>query len=78
MGELLGGEVTSDEFFKLVTIGKLITDFQSPDEPQEGDVLAGDALDEDAGVAVEFEGEDGEEDEEDADEIMVCLAALQG
>lgn len=73
VGELFGGEVSSDEFFKLVTIGKMITDFQSPDEPQEGDVLAGDTLDEEAGVAVEFEGEDADEDGEEGDEIMVCF-----
>ena len=72
VGELFGGEVDSDEFFKLVTIGKMITDFQSPDEPQEGDVLAGDALDEEAGVAVEFEGEDANDEDDDADEILVC------
>jgi hypothetical protein len=34
VGELFGAEVDSDEFFKLVTIGKMITDFKAPDEAQ--------------------------------------------
>lgn len=68
---MFGGKVDSDEFFKLVTIGKLITDYRAPDEPREGDVVAGDALDEEMGVAVEFEGEDEAEEEEDVDEIVV-------
>lgn len=50
-------------------LGKRITDFAPstaiPDEP-----VAGDALDEDIGVAVEFEGEDEEEDSE-GDEVVV-------
>ena len=71
VGDLFGGMVNSDEFFKLVTIGKMITDFQSPEDPQEGDVLAGDALDEEAGVAVEFEGEDADDDDDEGDEVMV-------
>jgi hypothetical protein len=52
-----------------VDLGKRITDFAPstalPDEP-----VAGDALDEDIGVAVEFEGEDEEEDSE-GDEVVV-------
>ena len=77
VGELFGGEVDSDEFFRLVTIGKLITDYRAADEPREGDIVAGDALDEDTGVAVEFEGEDEEEDEEDANEIVVSPINMQ-
>lgn len=69
---MFGGDVNSDEFFKLVTIGKMITDFRSPDEPQEGDVLAGDTLNEEAGVAVEFEGDDGDDEDDEGDEIVVC------
>jgi len=34
LGALLGAEIDSDEFFKLVTIGKMITDFKAPDEGQ--------------------------------------------
>lgn len=78
VGDLFGGTVNSDEFFKLVTIGKMITDFQSPEDPQEGDVLAGDALDEEAGVAVEFEGEDADDDDDDGDEVMVSGSLQQG
>ena len=51
VGELLGVEVDSDEFFKLVTIGKLITDFKAPDEAQVG-LLSGFAT----GCAGRFRG----------------------
>ena len=70
VGELFGGAVDSDEFARLVTIGKLITDYKAPNEPQEGDVVAGDALDEETGVAVEFEGEDDDEEEEDGTNVV--------
>ena len=66
---LFGGELPGNDFDRLVDLGKRITDFAPstaiPDEP-----VAGDALDEDIGVAVEFEGEDEEEDSE-GDEVMV-------
>jgi hypothetical protein len=66
---LFGGELPGNDFDRLVDLGKRITDFAPstalPDEP-----VAGDALDEDIGVAVEFEGEDEEEDSE-GDEVVV-------
>ena len=77
MGELFGGEVGPDEFARLVTIGKLITDFKSPDDLQEGDVVAGDALDEETGVAVEFEGEDESDADTDVDEVQVGIPPMR-
>ena len=61
---------TSDERFgaQFVAVGKLITDFAPGGvAPGEGDVAPGDALDDDMGVAVEFE--ESEEDN-DADEVL--------
>lgn len=55
----------------MVNIGKAITDYTPLEQGAEGDVLNGDALDEDMGVAVEFEGEDDDEEGGDADEIVV-------
>ncbi|VFQ99826.1 unnamed protein product [Cuscuta campestris] len=59
--EKLLNPISTNVFEQLVSIGKLITDFQG-----DGDVaINGDeALDDDVGVAVEFEENDEEEDEE--------------
>ena len=65
-------EVDSDEFFKMVTIGKQITDFTQAEEGNAGDILNGDTLDEETGVAVEFgEDDDDEDGTGDADEVVV-------
>ncbi|KAK9842537.1 hypothetical protein WJX81_005041 [Elliptochloris bilobata] len=66
------GEIPSDKFANLVTIGKMITDFSvEPPADGDGDAAPGDALDDDIGVAVEFEGEDDEDDaDEEVDEVV--------
>ncbi len=67
------GEIPSDKFANLVAIGKMITDFTA-DAPANGDAdgAPGDELDDDIGVAVEFEGEDDEDDaDEEIDEVVV-------
>ena len=68
--------LSSEQFHAMVEIGKQITDFTHVEEGTEGDVLNGDTLDEETGVAVEFEGEDDEDDGRDADEIVVSLTDL--
>jgi pre-mRNA-splicing helicase BRR2 len=68
IGELFGEELESDRFAHLVAIGKMITDFNPSAEL---DAIPGDALDEEIGVAVEFEGEDEEEGDSEVDEIVV-------
>ena len=71
------GELPSDKFANLVAIGKLITDFSTePAAGGEGEGAPGDALDDDIGVAVEFEGEDEEDDpDEEVDEVVVRAAS---
>ena len=74
IAEMIGSEVNSDEFFKMVTIGKQITDFTQAEEGNAGDILNGDTLDEETGVAVEFgEDDDDEDGTGDADEVVVCF-----
>jgi pre-mRNA-splicing helicase BRR2 len=74
--EALMGSVTSEKFATMVAIGKMITDWTAPGELEAG--AAGEALDDDIGVAVEFEEEEdddeggevdvlGDEDEDDED-----------
>eukprot|EP00897_Mesotaenium_endlicherianum_P008156 jgi/Mesen1/7369/ME000381S06604 len=65
--EKLLNSFSNERFAELVAIGKRISDYQ-----EEGDVVAGtagEALDDDIGVAVEFEEEE-EEDEDDLDEVQ--------
>lgn len=63
--EALMGTLTSERFAQITAIGKLITDFSIPGEGGEG---AGEELDDDIGVAVEFEEE--EEEDSDVDEVL--------
>ena len=66
--EKLMGATSDERFAQFVAVGKLITDFAPGGvAPGEGDVAPGDALDDDMGVAVEFE--ESEEDN-DADEVL--------
>lgn len=58
LGELLG-PVPNERFAQLVAIGKLINDFSAEGE----ETVMADTMDEEVGVAVEFESEE-EEDEE--------------
>ena len=53
--EALMGATSSEKFAQFVAVGKLITDFNPGGGPGEGDVVPGDTLDDDIGVAVEFE-----------------------
>ncbi|XP_042508721.1 DExH-box ATP-dependent RNA helicase DExH12-like [Macadamia integrifolia] len=58
-------------FDQLVSIGKLITDFQDGgDAAGSAAATADDALDDDVGVAVEFEEEEEEEDDSDYDMVQ--------
>ncbi|XP_057975610.1 DExH-box ATP-dependent RNA helicase DExH12 [Malania oleifera] len=58
-------------FDQLVSIGRLITDYQDgADAAGAGGTNADDALDDDVGVAVEFEENDEEEDESDLDMVQ--------
>ncbi|GFR50198.1 hypothetical protein Agub_g12366 [Astrephomene gubernaculifera] len=62
-GQLLGG-CEDDMFARLVALGKRITDYVT-----EAEAAPGDTMDEELGVAVEFEEEEDEEEEE-ADEVL--------
>lgn len=70
IGALLG-ELTGNDYDRLVALGKRITDYSAAEaaaaaaEPADGD-----ALDDEIGVAVEFEGDDEDEDSE-GDEVVV-------
>jgi len=59
--EALIGGTTSEKFASLVAIGKMITDWTAPGEVEAA--AAGEVLDDDIGVAVEFEEEEDSEDE---------------
>ncbi|KAL2643968.1 hypothetical protein R1flu_011555 [Riccia fluitans] len=65
--EKLLNTMSQDRFTQLVSIGKLISDYHEAGEGVAGG--AGEALDDDIGVAVEFEEEE-EEDESDLDEVQ--------
>ncbi len=73
IGDLLG-TLTGNDYDRLVALGKRITDYSAAEaaaavaEPAEGD-----ALDDEIGVAVEFEGDDEEEDSE-GDEVVVSTS----
>lgn len=66
VNELLG-TVADERFAELVAIGKLINDWVAPGEA--GATVAGDTLDQEIGVAVEFEDEEDEEGDE-GDEVV--------
>ena len=71
VGELLG-EVDDDEYAHLVTLGKMMGDYSSAGAAAvEGEAVPGDTLDDDIGVAVEFENEDEDDEDEEVDEVMV-------
>ena len=63
------GPVGDDKFTYLKDVGRLITDFSQPDE-EPG--VPGDTLDDDIGVAVEFEGDEDADEESEVDEVEVC------
>ena len=63
--EALMGEVTPERFAQITAIGKLITDFSITGEGVDGE---GEELDDDIGVAVEFEEE--EEEDSEVDEVL--------
>lgn len=67
--EELLGPVGDDKFTYLKDVGRLITDFSQPDE-EPGP--PGDTLDDDIGVAVEFEGDEDADEESEVDEVEVC------
>ena len=67
--EELLGPVGDDKFTYLKDVGRLITDFSQPDE-EPG--VPGDTLDDDIGVAVEFEGDEDADEESEVDEVEVC------
>lgn len=68
--EKLLNPISSQVFDQLVNIGKLITDYHDTSDAAEGVAAsANDALDDDVGVAVEFE-EDEEEEESDLDMVQ--------
>ena len=70
VGELLG-EVDSDEYSHLVTLGKMMSDYTTAGATADGEPVPGDVLDDDIGVAVEFENEDEDDEDEEMNEIMV-------
>lgn len=65
--EKLLNSMSNERFGQLVAIGKLISDYSEAGDAGAGG--AGEALDDDIGVAVEFE-EDEEDDESDLDEVQ--------
>ena len=75
IGALLG-ELTGNDYDRLVALGKRITDYSAAEaaaaaaEPADGD-----ALDDEIGVAVEFEGDDEDEDSE-GDEVVVSASPV--
>jgi len=69
VAELLGTAIPNEAFARIVALGKMITDFVPEDEMAAAIAAEGEGgLDQDIGVAVEFEDED-EEDEEDEEEL---------
>ena len=69
--EELLGPVGDDKFTYLKDVGRLITDFSQPDEEPGA---PGDTLDDDIGVAVEFEGDEDADEESEVDEVEVCCS----
>ncbi|EOY19725.1 U5 small nuclear ribonucleoprotein helicase, putative isoform 2 [Theobroma cacao] len=69
--EKLLNPIPSQVFDQLVSIGKLITDYQDGGEGGGGSMGNGDdGLDDDVGVAVEFEENEDEEEESDLDMVQ--------
>ncbi|PSC69011.1 U5 small nuclear ribonucleo 200 kDa helicase-like [Micractinium conductrix] len=68
--DALLGAVADEKFAQLVALGKLITDYSSPEEAALAAAEGEGALDEDIGVAVEFEDEEEDEEEEEMREIV--------
>jgi len=64
--EGLLGPLESDMFAQLVAMGKLITDYKSEADLAQ---MAEEGIDDDIGVAVEFEDEEEEDDEQEVDEL---------
>lgn len=71
--EELLGPIGDDKFTYLKDVGKLITDFSQPDEEPGA---PGDALDDDIGVAVEFDADEDADEESEVDEVEVSLLHL--
>ena len=67
--EKLLNPITSQVFDQLVSIGRLITEYQDGTDAT-GSVTGDDALDNDVGVAVEFEENEDEEGENDLDMVQ--------
>ena len=72
--EELLGPVGDDKFTYLKDVGRLITDFSQPDDEPGA---PGDALDDDIGVAVEFEGDEDADEESEVDEVEVLLGRVK-
>ncbi|XVF41090.1 hypothetical protein PTKIN_Ptkin01aG0252300 [Pterospermum kingtungense] len=69
--EKLLNPIPSQVFDQLVSIGKLITDYQDGNDGVGGSTANGDeGLDDDVGVAVEFEENEDEEEESDLDMVQ--------
>lgn len=72
--EGLLGPLESDMFAQLVAMGKLITDYKSEADLAQ---MAEEGIDDDIGVAVEFEDEEEEDDEQvPAWHVLSLLAPL--
>lgn len=67
--EKLLNPITNQVFDQLVSIGRLMTDYQDGTDAT-GSVSGDDALDDDVGVAVEFEENEDEEGENDLDMVQ--------
>ena len=67
------GPIGDDKFTYLKDVGRLITDYSQPDE-EPG--VPGDALDDDSGVAGEFEGDEDADEESEVDEGEVHLLVM--
>ena len=63
IGKILG-EISNERFTEFVAIGKLITDFTSEQAIADSIAAGGNAMDEELGVAVEFEDDDEDEDDD--------------
>jgi pre-mRNA-splicing helicase BRR2 len=69
--ERLMGATSSEKFAQFVAVGKLITDFAAGGGGGGEEGVPGDTLDDDIGVAVEFEEEDEEEEaDNEVDEVL--------
>jgi pre-mRNA-splicing helicase BRR2 len=59
------GQVSNEKFAEFIAIGKLITDFTTEDAMAASVAAGGNAMDEELGVAVEFEDDEEEEDDQE-------------